>query len=265
MTEASGEMVAELQGQSPALSSGSQPEDRAESETTFVPWLIVAAAQETPSVAAAPQSSGEASPDAEAYERHVGAWLVRPENEAAQQLWNDTVAREGGVAQRAHQAALEQAVERDEAGEPKRFPDLAGQWLGLVNAGGPLADRRRANNAAEVALSLVDTWLHGRPRAALPGTKEEIQDLTRLAADRQGLNKLEAALKVQGHGACAVVVQEWPHGEVHATTVHNQRGELVYVDAQRADQPLNAEPVLGAVRMGILAFGPEGKRIDIGG
>ena len=246
-------------------SSQAQSGEQAEAESTFVPWIIVAAAQDAPPAAVASAVSGEALPDAEAYEHYVHGRLAWLEDEAAQQLWDETVLREGGVAQRAHQAALEQAVERDEAGEPKRFPDLAGAWLGLVNAGGPLADRRRATNAAEVALSLVDTWLHGRPRAALPGTKEEIQELTRLAADRQGLNKLEAALKVQGHGACAVVVQEWPHGEVHATTVHNQRGELVYVDAQRADQPLNAEPVPGAVRMGILAFGPEGKRIDIGG
>lgn len=230
-----------------------------------MPWLIVAAAQDAPPAAVVSAVQGEALPDAHDYESHLGGWLARLQDEAAQHVWNETVLREGGVAQRAHQAALERAVERDEAGEPKRFPDLTGAWLGLVNAGGPLADRRRATNAAQVALSLVDTWLHGRPRAALPGTQEEIQELTRLAADRQGLNKLEAALKVQGHGACAVVVQEWPHGEVHATTVHNQRGELVYVDAQRADQPLNAEPVPGAVRMGILAFGPEGKRIDIGG
>jgi len=207
----------------------------------------------------------EALPDAEAYEKHVLALLARPEDEAAQQLWRDTVQREVGVAQRAHKEALERAVERDEAGEPKRFPDLGGAWLGLVNAGGPLSDRRRATNAADVALSLVDTWLHGRPRAALPGTHKEIEDLNRLAADRQGLSKLEAALKVQGHGACAVVVQEWPHGEVHATTVHNQHGELVYVDAQRVDQQVSVEPVPGAVRMGVLAFGPEGKRIDIGG
>lgn len=239
--------------------------EQAEGDATFVPWLIVAAGQQNQAAAAVSETTGDALPDAEAYERHVGQRLARPEEPAAQQLWDETVVRERGVAQRAHQTALEHAVERDEAGEPKRFPDLAGPWLGLVNAGGPLADRRRATNAAEVALSLVDTWLHGHPRAALPGTKEKIQELTRLAADRQGFNKLEAALKVQGHGACAVMVQEWPHGEVHATTVHNQRGELVYVDAQRADQPLNAEPVPGAVRMEILAFGPEGKRIDIGG
>jgi len=254
-----------LQGQGPVLSSQAQSGEQGEADSTFVPWLIVAAAQDAPAATVASAVPGEALPDADAYERYIFGCLARSEDEAAQELWNDTVLREGGVAQRAHQAALEQAVERDGVGEPKRFPDLAGEWLRLVNAGGPLADRRRATNAAEVALSLVDTWLHGRPRAALPGTREAIQELTRLAADRQGLNKLEAALKVQGHGACAVVVQEWPHGEVHATTVHNQRGELVYVDAQRADQPLNAEPVPGAVRMAILAFGPEGNRIDIGG
>ena len=243
-----------------------QSGDVGQGDPAFVPWLIVAAGQDKPKPGTgAAQASEEASPDAETYERHVGARLAWPEDEAAQSLWKEAVGREAGVAQRAHQAALEQTIERDEAGEPKRFPDLAGAWLNLVNAGGPLADRRRATNSAEVALSLVDTWLHGSPRAAFPGTKEEIQDLTRLAADRQGLSKLEAALKVQGHGACAVVVQEWPHGEVHASTVHNQRGELVYVDAQRADQPLSAEPVPGAVRMEILAFGPEGKRIDIGG
>jgi hypothetical protein len=260
VTEPSSDTVAEagaagipIQGQS------------ADEETTFVPWLIVAPGPGAPAGSTASVASGDVLPDAEAYERHVRARLTRPEDEAAQQLWNGTVVREGGVAQRAHQAALEQAVERDEAGEPKPFPDLAGPWLALVNGGGPLADRRRATNAAEVALSLVDTWLHGRPRAALPGTKEEIDDLRRVVADRQGLNKLEAALKVQGHGACAVLVQEWSYGEVHATTVHNQHGELVYVDAQRVDQPLSAEPVPGAVRMEILAFGPEGKRIDIGG
>jgi Papain fold toxin 1, glutamine deamidase len=242
-------------------------EAKEEDEAPEPPWLVPVATQ-APAVTPGRSAVEPAVEplDQAAYERHVLAQLGGAPDEAAQAVWEHKAlgGRARGVAQAAHQWALDEAVERDEAGRPKRFPDLEGEWLRLVNGGGCLADPRRATNAAEVALSVVDTWLRGRPRAALPGTHQKMEKLERISADPSGFARLEAALKVQGHGACALVVQEWPHGEVHATTVHNQRGNIVYVDAQRLDRPLSDTPALGAVRMEVAAFGPEGQRVDLG-
>jgi hypothetical protein len=202
-------------------------------------------------------------PDLHAYETHVLACLALERDEPAEQVWREKVQRQPDKAQSVHQRAIEASLDLDEAGACQQFPDLAGAWLGLVNAGGPVADPRRAANTTEVVRSIMDIWLHGRPVVAAARTREGLGEMRRLPADSGGIAKLEAALRVQGHGACAIMVQEWPHGERHASTVHNQGGEIVYVDAQRIHQRLSSEPVPGAVRLEAQAYGPEGQYIDL--
>ena len=166
-----------------------------------------------------------------------------------------------------HQQDVELAIPRDENGRPQRFGDLNGEWLRRINDGGPAADLSRGINCTDVVLSVLDTWLHGRPRVAAPRTIDRftLDDALRplggepergaagsrprpvatsnsLSSDRPGFARLEEVLGLHGHGSCAVLVQQWPNGDSHATTVHNQNGKIVYVDAQRPEAPIIGGP-----------------------
>ncbi|GIH06947.1 hypothetical protein Rhe02_50140 [Rhizocola hellebori] len=187
-----------------------------------------------------------------------------------------------------HQQDVELAMTRDESGRPQRFGDLNGEWLRRINDGGPAADLSRAINCTDVVLSVLDTWLHGRPRVAAPRTidKFTLDDALRplggepdgmrrieiatggqfesLPTDRPGFARLEEVLHGQGHGSCAVLVQQWPNGDSHATTVHNQNGEIFYVDAQRPEAPLIGGRPLGADRMQVLVIDPSARPVELG-
>lgn len=230
-------------------------EDRPESEQEPRPepflLLMQAQAASTPITAATPGAEPAADePDPDAYE-----WLI------AQAVGAQV---KSGPEPRplppVHQRALEDS-------RPEQFGDLQGDWLHLINAGGPVADPERATNAADVAQSLLDTWLHGRVRVASPGTHQmELNErLQRLRPDEQGLARVQAALRVEGHGACAVIVQERAYGERHATTVHNRLGELFYVDAQRRVAPVSTVPpiIAGVVRLEAFALTGGASPIDL--
>ena len=187
-----------------------------------------------------------------------------------------------------HQQDVELAVARDENGRPQRFGDLNGEWLRRINDGGPSADLSRGINCTDVVLSVLDTWLHGRPRVAAPRTIDRftlddslrplggepggvhrIEAATgghfeRLRCDRPGFARLEEVLSRHGHGSCAVLVQQWPNGDSHATTVHNQNGKIFYVDAQRPEAPIIGGAPLGADRMQVLILDPSATPIELG-
>lgn len=187
-----------------------------------------------------------------------------------------------------HQQDVELAVARDGDGRTVRFPDLFGPWPALANDGGPYADPARAINCVDVVLSVLDTWLHGRPRVAAPRTFDAVSldaELRPLGGEpggaarieqatggvfqsvspsRDGLAYVEQALRRAGHGACAVLIQEMPNGRAHATTVHNQHGQMVYVDAQMSHDPVQLHRPLGAVRMDVLVLDPDARPVDIG-
>lgn len=198
-----------------------------------------------------------------------------------------------------HQQDVELAVERDENGRPRRFSDLFGRWPRLANDGGPKADPARAINCTDVVLSVIDTWLHGRPRVAAPrvtdaftphleplggepGGARRIEQATggrfgMLMADHrysgpedtriaqwEATRALEQALRIQGHGAVAVVLVEHPLGRSHALTVHNQHGQIVYVDAQDNETPVRRVLPAAPVRMDVLLIGSDGIPVDLG-
>ncbi|BCJ74228.1 hypothetical protein CS0771_37720 [Catellatospora sp. IY07-71] len=198
-----------------------------------------------------------------------------------------------------HQQDVELAVERDENGRPRRFSDLFGRWPRLANDGGPRADPARAINCTDVVLSVIDTWLHGRPRVAAPrvtdafsphlqplgGEPGGAQRIERATGGRFGqlmgdhrysgpedlriaqweaTRALEQALRVRGHGAVAVVLVEHPLGRSHAITVHNQHGEIVYVDAQNNEAPVGRVLPAAPVRMDMLLIGSDGNPVDLG-
>ncbi|WP_162907796.1 toxin glutamine deamidase domain-containing protein [Allorhizocola rhizosphaerae] len=156
-----------------------------------------------------------------------------------------------------------------EASRPEQFGDLHGDWLRLIDAGGPAVDAGRATISVAVVESVLDTWLRGEPRVAQPGTHqikmEMSEKLQRLRPDGQGLARVQAALRIEGHGSCAVIVQERVHGERHATTIHNRHGELFYVDAQRKVAPVSTAPppTEGVIRLDAMALTAADAQIDL--
>ena len=71
--------------------------------------------------------------------------------------------------------------------------------------------------------------------------------LGHLHVDRvAGFRRLEQALTAQGHGAVAVLIMEYPNATAHAITVHNQHGQVLYVDAQNDERPVSAHRPGGA-------------------
>ncbi|GAB4060036.1 hypothetical protein GCM10028775_73940 [Catellatospora paridis] len=198
-----------------------------------------------------------------------------------------------------HQQDVELAVERDADGRPRRFSDLFGEWPRRANDGGPKADPTRAINCPDVVLSVIDTWLHGRPRVAAPRTVDRFSpDLLPLGGEPGGAARiedavgarfqqlmtdhrassydeawqpreeafgtLESALLAQGHGAVAVLLMERPSGAAHAVTVHNQHGQVVYVDAQDNERPVATYRPGGAVRMDALLLSADALPVDLG-
>ncbi len=198
-----------------------------------------------------------------------------------------------------HQQDVELAVERDADGRPRRFSDLFGEWPRRTNDGGPKADPTRAVNCPDVVLSVLDTWLHGRPRVAAPRTVDRFDpdllplggepggaariedavgarfqqlmaDHTRSSYDeawhprQEAFRTLESALSVQGHGAVAVLLMEYPSGKAHAVTVHNQHGRIVYVDAQDNERPVSTHRPGAAVRMDALLLNADALPVDLG-
>ncbi|WP_144127219.1 toxin glutamine deamidase domain-containing protein [Catellatospora sichuanensis] len=198
-----------------------------------------------------------------------------------------------------HQQDVELVVERDADGRPRRFSDLFGEWPRRTNDGGPKADPTRAINCTDVVLSVIDTWLHGRPRVAAPRTVDRftpdllplggepggaarIEDAVgarfqQLMADhrtssydeawqprQEAFGTLESALSAQGHGAVAVLLLERPSGAAHAVTVHNQHGRIVYVDAQDNEHPVSTYRPGGAVRMDALLLSADALPVDLG-
>ncbi|MEV4413448.1 toxin glutamine deamidase domain-containing protein [Catellatospora sp. NPDC049609] len=198
-----------------------------------------------------------------------------------------------------HQQDVELAVERDEDGRPRRFSDLFGRWPRLANDGGAKADPGRAINCTDVVLSVIDTWLHGRPRVAAPRVTDAFTphlnplggepggalrieqavggrfgslladqrgstDTESWIARREAIRTLENALRQQGHGAVAVLVYEHPSGASHAITVHNQHGEVLYVDAQDTEDPVKRRFSPAPLRMDALLLGSDGYPVDLG-
>lgn len=186
-----------------------------------------------------------------------------------------------------HQQDVELSVPRGADGVPVRFPDLRGRWLNLINDGGPQNDLARGINCVDVVMSLLDTWMHGRPRVAAPRTYDrftydglirplggEPGGANRIEAytggtfrkwptDRRAFADLEAVLRTEGSGSCAVLVFEHHAGGAHAMTVHNQDGEIIYVDAQRTGAPI-ADPPLNTPRMDVILLNPNGHQVNLG-
>ncbi|MEV4198644.1 toxin glutamine deamidase domain-containing protein [Micromonospora globbae] len=169
-----------------------------------------------------------------------------------------------------HQTDVERRVPRDSAGRVIRTPDpRRGDWFRLVNDGGPAADPTRGLNCVDCALSLFDTWAHGRPRVSAPRTFDayaagdvnrplhgelngprRVEDVTggrfqrlcepdtdsgpaqRRDAVDHGYRTLHDQLLLGGHGSYAFVINTWEGGGSHISVALNQDGTVLYLDPQ---------------------------------
>ncbi|MFJ1791306.1 toxin glutamine deamidase domain-containing protein [Kitasatospora griseola] len=150
---------------------------------------------------------------------------------------------------------LQDAVPHKEDGSPERHPDpLAGDWVKKLNGDGP-GTPGRANNCADAALSLVDTY-DGHPTPAAPrtednghgekGGRDRIEHalggkFEHLGAGEEGHAKLQKTLLEGGHGAQAVIISTDAEGRSHAWNAMNHNGKIVYADPQlgrTSDKPL---------------------------
>ncbi|RKF25727.1 toxin glutamine deamidase domain-containing protein [Micromonospora globbae] len=169
-----------------------------------------------------------------------------------------------------HQTDVERRVPRDPAGRVIRTPDpRRGDWFRLVNDGGPAADPTRGLNCVDCALSLFDTWAHGRPRVSAPRTFDayaagdvnrplhgelngprRVEDVTggrfqrlcepdtdsgpaqRRDAVDHGYRTLHDQLLLGGHGSYAFVINTWEGGGSHISVALNQDGTVLYLDPQ---------------------------------
>ncbi|MFC3504557.1 toxin glutamine deamidase domain-containing protein [Micromonospora krabiensis] len=178
-----------------------------------------------------------------------------------------------------HQTDVERRVPREPDGRVARTPDpRRGDWFRLMNDGGPAADPTRGINCLDCTLSLLDTWMHGRPRVAAPRTFDayaagdinrplggerdgprRIEEFTggrfqrlcqptarstppehRSAVDR-GYRNLHDQVLLGGHGTFAFVINTWESGGSHVSVALNQNGTVLYLDPQTgriAPQPL---------------------------
>ncbi|MFI7606613.1 toxin glutamine deamidase domain-containing protein [Micromonospora sp. NPDC049366] len=169
-----------------------------------------------------------------------------------------------------HQTDVERRVPREPDGRVARTPDpRRGDWFRLMNDGGPAADPTRGINCLDCTLSLLDTWMHGRPRVAAPRTFDayaagdinrplggewsgprRIEEVTggrfqrlceptarstpperRHAVDR-GYRNLHDQLLLGGHGTFAFVINTWEGGGSHVSVALNQNGTVLYLDPQ---------------------------------
>ncbi|MEU4655666.1 toxin glutamine deamidase domain-containing protein [Streptomyces sp. NPDC023723] len=153
----------------------------------------------------------------------------------------------------AEQNALDNAVPRDENGDPTRPPDPAdGPWVQHINGTGTDTPGRN-NNCADVALSTVDTYA-GHPTAAAARTPDPNPDgtpsdrgeragrdrientldarFTDLGNGREAFDRLEHTLRDSGHGSQAVILTQDADGRAHAWNAVNHNGRIAYIDAQ---------------------------------
>ena len=177
--------------------------------------------------------------------------------------------------------ALEQALPRTPEGGFRPAPEPTPDWLSRLNGVGPNADQSRAQNCVDATLALVDTYLRGRPRVAVP----RIVDAHRSGATRlplrgepTGRRRLEDALegnlqllfvqagavrtrletyqvnaafdtvadrlRAAGSGAFAVLLTGWRDGGSRSTAAVNHGGAVRWIDAQLgtiADEAMPAE------------------------
>ncbi|MBL1095073.1 MULTISPECIES: toxin glutamine deamidase domain-containing protein, partial [Streptomyces] len=152
-----------------------------------------------------------------------------------------------------HQQHVENAIPKDDNGEPQRHPDPHdSNWVGTINHPGPDAPGRN-NNCVDAALATADTYA-GNPTAAAHRTPDTHPDGT--PSDRGETNgrdrientlgapfhdygngpdafhRLENDLRNNGHGSQAVIVTQDNNGRAHAWNVVNHNGKITYVDAQ---------------------------------
>ncbi len=147
----------------------------------------------------------------------------------------------------ADQQALDAAVPRDPTtGRPVVHPDpRVGQWAGLVNDGGPTVPGR-ANNCADVGLSVLATWF-GRPEVAAPiapsaqvevgSTGRQEQALRASFAHEgngmAGLDAVAEALRTAGPGSAALIITTQADGNgAHTWNAVNHDGTIIWVDGQ---------------------------------
>ncbi|MFF0387923.1 toxin glutamine deamidase domain-containing protein [Kitasatospora sp. NPDC004615] len=141
---------------------------------------------------------------------------------------------------------LQDAVPHNADGTPQRHPDpMSGDWVKKLNGDGPGAPGR-ANNCADAALSVVDTY-DGRPTVAAPrvednsvgekGSRDRIEQslggkFEPLGKGQAGHDKLAQTLLENGHGSQAVIVSQDADGRAHAWNAMNHNGKIVYTDGQ---------------------------------
>ncbi|MFD7640876.1 toxin glutamine deamidase domain-containing protein [Kitasatospora sp. NPDC059795] len=150
---------------------------------------------------------------------------------------------------------LQDAVPHNADGSPQRHPDpMAGDWVKKLNGDGP-GKPGRANNCADAALSVVDTY-DGRPTVAAPrvednsvgekGSRDRIEQslggkFESLGKGPAGHEKLAQTLIDSGPGSQAVIISRDGDGRLHAWNAMNHDGKVVYVDGQMgrtSDKPL---------------------------
>ncbi|SBT52227.1 toxin glutamine deamidase domain-containing protein [Micromonospora auratinigra] len=180
-----------------------------------------------------------------------------------------------------HQTDLERQMPRNPDGSVARTADpRVGDWFGLANDGGPLADATRSINCLDCTLSLYETWMHGRPRVSAPRTfdgylqgdvrcpiggeadgpmrVEEVTggcfqnlvtgpDPTTYPEAREqverGYGDLHRQLLGGGHGSYAFLITSFEGGGAHAWVALNQNGTVLYLDPQNGT--ISERPLLG--------------------
>jgi hypothetical protein len=213
------------------------------------------------------------------------SWLQRPDRPPGLPSTRP-YDRAGGLARPASgdQRALEDAVPAGEDGRHELFPAPRERWAGLVNDGGPEADRFRGNNCLDCSLSLISTF-HGRPEVAAPshpdrtpggrpaplsgeagGTDRAEQWLGHayedLGAAEEGCQAIADKLRQGGHGSAAAIISTWHNGGSHAWNAVNHHGEITWIDSQVARiGPDPVHPPARIAEMWAIVIDQEGKRL----
>ncbi|MGW4378488.1 toxin glutamine deamidase domain-containing protein [Kitasatospora sp. NPDC004531] len=150
---------------------------------------------------------------------------------------------------------LQDAVPHNADGTPQRHPDpFQGDWVKKLNGEGPWGPGR-ANNCADAALSVIDTY-NGHPTVAAPrvednsvgekGSRDRIEHALGAKFEKLGEGpaaheKLAQTLLESGPGSSAVIITHDSEGRAHAWTAVNHDGKIAYVDGQMgrvSDKPL---------------------------
>ncbi|ELS56970.1 hypothetical protein STVIR_2087 [Streptomyces viridochromogenes Tue57] len=232
------------------------PNQQQQSQVTPVPIHHV-----TPAPNSQPKQSAPQSPDSTSHSPSQQNSSDHPKPKETPTPASETrnTNPPGGVTHptRAEQEALDNAVPRDENGDPTRPPDpAAGPWVERVNGEGREAPGRN-NNCVDVALSMVDTYA-GNPTAAASRTPDPDADgnpsdrgekggrdrientlgarFSDLGNGRDAFNRLENTLRNSGHGSQAVIITQDANGRAHAWNAVNHNGKITYIDAQTGQQ-----------------------------